>query len=456
MFVTRVSRQAFRGVRSPARLLLALSMLLPALIGLGGPAHAQQISGVPLPAGWLDDSDPSITYAGDWTHYDGVLTSDAYDGTESWASTPGGSLKFVFTGDGFDLYGPKQPNLGIANVSVDGQPLGSFDQYGPGTRQARQILVSSPVLAFGAHTVTVTVTGQKKPVSAGATIQLDAVHPWGVPLPDGWLDDANTTALTYAGAWTHYTGPLTSDAYDGTESWDSRAGDTVQFKVTGNGFDLYGPLQPNLGIADVTVDGQPRAILDQYSPSPPREARRLLWASPALAYGSHVVTVTVSGRKDPGSTGTTVQLDAVQPWGVPLPSGWVDDADTTSLTYAGAWTHYGGRLTSDAYDGTESWSSRTGDTVQFKCNGDGFDLYGPVQPNLGVAEVNVDNGGLVGRFDQYSPSTREARQLLWASPALSVGTHVVTVTVAGSKDPGSSGITVQLDAAHCWAVSPAS
>jgi hypothetical protein len=413
---------------------------------LGAPRSGGAASGVPLPPGGLDDADTvALTYAGSWTHYAGSATADAYDGTESWSNTTGDSVQFTFTGTGINIYGPRQPNLGRAGVEVDGL-ISLFDQYSPSPpRAARQLVWSSPTLPYGTHFVTITVSGRKYVDSSGTTVQLDAVVPLGVaPLPSGWVDDANTTSLDYSGVWTHYAGALTANAYDSTESWSSTTGDSVRFKFTGNGVSLYGPMQPNLGIADVSVDGVPSGSFDQYSPLS-RWPRRLLWYSPAVPFGTHTVTITVSGQKDARSSSATVQLDAVQPRGVPLPSGWVDDADTTAVAYAGSWTHYGGPLTADAYDGTESWSSTTGDSVQFKFAGTGLDLYGPKQPNLGIADVSVD-GAPMGSFDQYDPTPRLARQMLWTSQRLPFGLHVVTVTVSGRKDTGSSGTTVQLDA----------
>ena len=64
---------------------------------------------------------------------------------------------------------------GIMQVSVDGGPTTTVDDYSP-TRDAQAVSYTSPVLADGVHTLTVTVTGAKNPASAGDTIAIDSAE----------------------------------------------------------------------------------------------------------------------------------------------------------------------------------------------------------------------------------------------------------------------------------------
>jgi hypothetical protein len=58
------------------------------------------------------------------------------------------------------------------SISVDGGAAQSVDDYAA-TRNASGIVWTSPVLASGAHTLTITNTGQRNAASAGTNIAVD-------------------------------------------------------------------------------------------------------------------------------------------------------------------------------------------------------------------------------------------------------------------------------------------
>ena len=63
----------------------------------------------------------------------------------------------------------------------------------------------------------------------------------------------------YSGSgWQHCSGSACGDPqdlYDGTTSWDGQAGDSVTFRFSGVQARLYGVVDTNEGIGDVSVDG---------------------------------------------------------------------------------------------------------------------------------------------------------------------------------------------------------
>jgi hypothetical protein len=68
----------------------------------------------------------------------------------------------------------KDVDQGIMTVSIDGGTPTSVDDYAS-TRLASGVVWTSPTLASGTHTLTVTVTGTHDSSSSGSTIALDSV-----------------------------------------------------------------------------------------------------------------------------------------------------------------------------------------------------------------------------------------------------------------------------------------
>lgn len=133
----------------------------------------------------------------------------------------------------------------------------------------------------------------------------------------------------------------------------------------------------------------------------------------------------------------------------PAPAQTIDDNEQGTgvdrFNYAGAgWSHQSGLTAPGApYHGTMSSDATRGDTVSMTFNGTQLRLYGVTTPDGGHGVVSVD-GGPTATIDFYSP-TRAGDVLLWTSPALSAGSHTVTIRVTGDGDASSSGQRVAID-----------
>jgi beta-galactosidase GanA len=128
----------------------------------------------------------------------------------------------------------------------------------------------------------------------------------------GYTYDDTGPALTYTGDWTH-AGPssgYTGGDYDQTESWSQETGDSMSVTFTGTAVQWIGPENTNGGIADVYIDGNQVATVDTYSPAG-KLFQQVLYSTTGLAAGSHTLTITVSGQKNPGSSADTVVIDAI-------------------------------------------------------------------------------------------------------------------------------------------------
>jgi hypothetical protein len=121
----------------------------------------------------------------------------------------------------------------------------------------------------------------------------------------GSYDDFDA-ALRFRGDWEH------RDDFDGPSlhsiSFTDVAGAEVALAFDGRALTYVFTKAPNRGIAEIRIDGAPRAVVDLYSP-------RIEWRSRfricCLAPGRHEVAIRATGRKQPVSQGRFVDVDAL-------------------------------------------------------------------------------------------------------------------------------------------------
>lgn len=126
----------------------------------------------------------------------------------------------------------------------------------------------------------------------------------------------------YSGSgWKHCSGSACGDPqdlYNGTTSWDGQAGDTVTFTFSGVQARLFGVLDTNEGIGNVSIDGGPTTEIDFYAHT--RAGDALVWQSPLLAAGTHTVKLTVTGTRNPQSSANLIALDRAEVRPPPAPA----------------------------------------------------------------------------------------------------------------------------------------
>jgi hypothetical protein len=118
----------------------------------------------------------------------------------------------------------------------------------------------------------------------------------------GGTDDTDET-LAYSGKWS---GGAFGRALRGSLTYSGEPGAFARFGFSGSEFTYRFTKAPNRGIAEVWVDGEQRAVVDQYAPD-------LVWRACAviggLKVGPHNAEIRVTGRKNPASQGQTVDID---------------------------------------------------------------------------------------------------------------------------------------------------
>ncbi|WP_405774594.1 RICIN domain-containing protein [Streptomyces sp. NBC_01538] len=120
-----------------------------------------------------------------------------------------------------------------------------------------------------------------------------------------YVDDKDS-GLTYSSGWSNW-----NDAQDfkGSENYTSRAGDSVQYSFTGSGVRYLGMKQPNMGKADVYIDGTlVQSGIDAYASTVTKQVP--LFERTDLAAGPHTIKVVCTGTKNAASSNTVCALDA--------------------------------------------------------------------------------------------------------------------------------------------------
>lgn len=95
-----------------------------------------------------------------------------YFGSQSATENVGASVATVFSGQQIRLIGARTPDSGFAEISIDGGPVTEVDLYSA-TKQTRQVVYSSPALAYGEHRIEVKVANRKDAASTGYGFALD-------------------------------------------------------------------------------------------------------------------------------------------------------------------------------------------------------------------------------------------------------------------------------------------
>lgn len=109
--------------------------------------------------------------------------------------------------------------------------------------------------------------------------------------------------------------------------------------------------------------------------------------------------------------------------------GYVDDRDA-AVKYTGGWAPYD---SNSDYAGTETYSTKLGDTCEFTFTGTGVRYIGSKQKNTGLVKVYVD-GVFKEEIDTYSNLGSDLKQaVIYSIEGLENGEHTIRLETAGGK-----------------------
>jgi hypothetical protein len=168
---------------------------------------------------------------------------------------------------------------------------------------AAPIVVSSQVLAPGTASLSLPIDWAA--VNDAYFVTITPYNPGEVTV-DGAVTSPAPNYFQYGSNWGETTG--VADMYDGTANWSFTPGSTAVFHFTGNQVALHAVRDVDQGMMDISVDGSAPVTIDNYSAT--RDASGVVWTSPVLGPGPHVVTITVDSTKDPASSGNNIAIDS--------------------------------------------------------------------------------------------------------------------------------------------------
>ncbi|PYH01891.1 beta-galactosidase [Arthrobacter stackebrandtii] len=124
-----------------------------------------------------------------------------------------------------------------------------------------------------------------------------------------------------------------------------------------------------------------------------------------------------------------------------------DDRDTGAITFTGNWGKSNGEAwAAGNYKGTETFSDKAGDSVEYKFTGAGIRVIAAQSVNHGYGDVYID-GVKVGQTNTYRGQNANFQYVAFQQDGLDPAVeHTIKIVVTGQKDAASSGTFVTIDA----------
>ncbi|MDP2183177.1 MAG: chitobiase/beta-hexosaminidase C-terminal domain-containing protein [Actinomycetota bacterium] len=112
--------------------------------------------------------------------------------------------------------------------------------------------------------------------------------------------------VVYNSSWSSFT---QSSLYAGAYKYSYATSASVEVAFNGTAVDWIASRTPDSGIARVSVDGGAPTLIDIYASNYPSQQR--VWSISGLAETTHTVTIAWTGTKNVSSTGTRINIDAI-------------------------------------------------------------------------------------------------------------------------------------------------
>jgi hypothetical protein len=254
----------------------------------------------------VQQTDPSVTYAGSWTQGD---TSFAWSGGTAAFSRGGAGTRatLTFNGTKVSWIGWREARGGMARVLLDGALVAEVDLYAPAAEISVPVFTSA-TLPEGPHTLVVEATGAKNAAATDSIVVIDAFDVTGTasppPPPAAGRYQETDPAIAYAGAWFEET---TFAWTDGRAMFAVNEG-SATFTFTGTGVSWIGYRGHYGGIVRVFIDGAQVAEIDTYTPGD--QAGVPVYTATGLAPGTHAIRIELTPMKNPAADASETAIDA--------------------------------------------------------------------------------------------------------------------------------------------------
>jgi len=245
-----------------------------------------------------------------------------------------------------------------------------------------------------------------------------------------WND--NSPNIDYYGDWSYNSN---ANDYNGDYHSSNTKDSYFIVRFTGTNVKLFGNKNDWCGKADVYVDGEWKATIDNYSSV--YRTKQLLFDTGLLTNGYHEVKVVVLRQKNAASFEYYIDLDKVEVTQTPITI--MNDNDP-SIYYSVAWEQ---GTTSSDYNGDYRSSNTQNAYYEITFTGTNAKIYGKKNDWCGKADVYVD-GVKKATIDNYSASYL-TQQLYYDTGVLDNGTHTVMIIVLRQKNPLSFEYYIECD-----------
>jgi hypothetical protein len=257
----------------------------------------------------VDDTDPAISYSGQWQTSVGTAK---FGGSDHYTDQQGASASLTFTGTVISLFGAMAPWHGDLSIAVDGEAPVVVSAYAAERADGARLFERTD-LTDGTHTITVTAagTGDHGHVFAIDRFQVDRTPPAQAIAPSSprgsttslTVDDTEA-AFTYSGPWNTSQGPAKSA---GGDHYSDSSGATATLTFDGTDATILGAKASWYGVAWFSVDGGQEQVVDLYAPD--RLDQQALFSVHDLSAGRHTIRATVTGQQGSTSTGSVISID---------------------------------------------------------------------------------------------------------------------------------------------------
>ena len=228
-----------------------------------------------------------------------------YGGDEHWFNfahyvdgDPLPSFEVKFKGTGIELYGEKQPGLGIYNIYLDGTKIDTVDAYSANAVASGKLYEKTGI-EYGEHTLKVELSNTKNTASTAPDGEFDYLKVLGVKeeTTDNYVSKIEDSDITngdelfkfkYTGGWKASTGY--PNMFSNGDEHYAYAGDYYEITFIGTKVEIYATKDSGHGVYDVFIDGVAAGQADG-TITGNRVHQQLIYASEELTDGQHTIKV---------------------------------------------------------------------------------------------------------------------------------------------------------------------
>lgn len=244
-----------------------------------------------LPIILVEENDVSVAFNG----WEGEDNANASGGAYRESSTKNDTVTFQFTGKKITWITRKGPDMGKAQVKIDGVDKGIIDLYN--ASEIWQFNKSFKKLSNTKHTIVIQVLDTKNKQASDTKVSIDAFKVG--------TNVTEETALTVR--YNKWNGKANAAASGGSFRLSKKQNAVIQFTFTGTEVEWLTAKGPNNGKARVVIDGTDKGVFDLYA-SPAQWQVAMLFTG--LGAGQHTIEIQVLGKKNAASKGNAVVVDA--------------------------------------------------------------------------------------------------------------------------------------------------